>query len=63
MYTEIYEKVGYAIGFTSISFVLTIISLVFSLVKTKKTCNKIGLSLTLMSAFLIITEIMVVIIY
>ena len=63
MYTEIYEKVGYAIGFTSIATMLTIISLVFSLVKTKKTCNKIGLSLTLMSAFLIITEIMVVIIY
>lgn len=63
MYTEIYEKVGYAVGFTSIATMLTIISLVFSLIKRNKTCNKVGLSLTLISAFLIITEIMVVIIY
>ena len=63
MYTEIYEKINYAIELTSISIMLTFISLVFSLLKKEKTSNKIGLSLTLISLFLIITEIMVVMIY
>ena len=46
-----------------IPFIFMIVSLVLSLKKKNNTCNKIGLGLALASAFLIITEIMVIIIY
>lgn len=63
MYTEIYEKVVYAIGFVIIPFIFMILSLIFALIKKNKTSNKVGLVMSLISAFLIITEVMVVIIY
>jgi len=63
MYTELYEKILYAIGFVLIPFIFMILSLIFALIKKKKTSNKVGLVLSLISAFLIITEVMVVIIY
>ena len=63
MYTEIYEKVAYAIGFVIFSFIFMILSLIFALIKKNKTSNKVGLVMSLISAFLIITEVMVVIIY
>lgn len=63
MYTEIYEKVSYAIGFVIIPFIFMILSLIFALIKRNKTSNKVGLVMSLISAFLIITEVMVVIIY
>ena len=63
MYTEIYEKVAYAIGFVIIPFIFMILSLIFALIKKNKTSNKVGLVMSLISAFLIITEVMVVIIY
>lgn len=63
MYTEIYKKVAYAIGFVIIPFIFMILSLIFALVKKNKTSNKVGLVMSLISAFLIITEVMVVIIY
>lgn len=62
MYTKAYERVIYGIGFTSISIFLTILSLIFALVK-KSNLNKIGLVLTLISVFLILSEILVIIIY
>lgn len=63
MYTNFYERFNYAIGFILIPFIFMIVSLVLSLKKKNNTCNKIGLGLALASAFLIITEIMVIIIY
>ena len=63
MYTEIYEKIAYAIGFVIIPFIFMILSLIFALIKKNKTSNKVGLVMSLISAFLIITEVMVVIIY
>lgn len=63
MYTEIYEKVAYAIGFVIFPFIFMILSLIFALIKKNKTSNKVGLVMSLISAFLIITEVMVVIIY
>ena len=63
MYTELYEKIAYAIGFVIIPFIFMILSLIFALVKKNKTSNKAGLVMSLISAFLIITEVMVVIIY
>lgn len=63
MYTNFYERFNYTIGFILIPFIFMIVSLVLSLKKKNNTCNKIGLGLALASAFLIITEIMVIIIY
>ena len=62
MYTKAYEIVIYGIGFTSISIFLTILSLIFALIK-KSNLNKTGLVLTLISVFLILSEILVIIIY
>ena len=54
MYTKAYERVIYGIGFTSISIFLTILSLIFALIK-KSNLNKTGLVLTLISVFLILS--------
>ena len=62
MYTKAYERVIYGIGFTSIFIFLTILSLIFALIK-KSNLNKTGLVLTLISVFLILSEILVIIIY
>lgn len=62
MYTKAYERIIYGIGFTSISIFLTILSLIFALIK-KSNLNKTGLVLTLISVFLILSEILVIIIY
>lgn len=62
MYTKAYERVIYGIGFTSISIFLTILSLIFALIK-KSNLNKTGFVLTLISVFLILSEILVIIIY
>lgn len=63
MYTTIYERLFYAIGFTFPAIVFTIVSFALALVKKNKSCNQVGLSLSLIAAFLIITEFMVIIIY
>lgn len=62
MYTELYERVVYGVGFASISIFLTVISLIFALVKKSK-LNSVGLVLTLISVFLILSEILVIVIY
>ncbi len=62
MYTELYERVVYGVGFASISIFLTVISLIFALVK-KSRLNSVGLVLTLISVFLILSEILVIVIY
>ncbi len=63
MYTSFYERFNYAIGFILIPFVFMVVGLILSLKKKYNTYNKIGLGLALAAAFLIITEIMVIIIY
>ena len=63
MYTEIYERFSFALGFTFIPIVFTSLSFMLSLINKNKVCNKVGLGLSLAAAFLIITEFMVVIIY
>lgn len=62
MYTKAYERIAYGIGFTGISIFFTILSLIFALIK-KSNLNKIGFVLTLISIFLIISEILVIVIY
>lgn len=63
MYTKIYEKVVYGIGFTTSALFFSIISLIFALINKKNKLNKIGLIFTLISFFLILSEIFVIVIY
>ena len=60
MYTKALERIMYGLGFASISILFTIISLVFALIKKD---NKVGVILTIISAFLILSEIFVIVVY
>lgn len=60
MYTKALERIMYGLGFASISILFTIISLVFPLIKKD---NKVGVILTIISAFLILSEIFVIVVY
>ena len=60
MYTKAYERIIYGLGFVSTTMFFTIISLIFALVDKKSNIGKIGLGLTLISIFLILTEIFVI---
>jgi len=63
MYTEIYERILYTLNYSLFAILFTSVALVFSLIdKRKKTVN-VGLMLSLISFFFIITEFIVVIIY
>lgn len=63
MYTEIYERVFYAINYSITAIMMASVGLIFSLISKKDTYSSIGLMLSLLSFFFIITEIVVVIIY
>lgn len=63
MYISFYDRFNYAIGFVLFPFVSMFLSLICSLKRKNNIFNKVGLGLALTSAFLIITEIMVIIIY
>lgn len=63
MFTNTFERIVFAYNYTHIAIFFTIISFAFALSFKNKKLNKIGLSLSLISAFLIITEFMVAIIY
>ena len=60
MYTKALERIMYGLGFASISILFTIISLVFALIKKD---NKVGVILTIISAFLILSDIFVIVVY
>lgn len=63
MYTDILDRFNFATRFVLIPFVFMFLSLIFALKKKSNICNRIGLGIALTSAFLIITEVMVIIIY
>lgn len=63
MYTEIWERILFTIDYSITALLITSITLVFSLVSKKNKYKKIGLLLSLLSFFFIITEFVVVIIY
>lgn len=63
MYIELSDRIFYGIELTFFSIVFFVVSFILALVNKKKTSNKIGLSLSLFSLFLIITEFVVVMIY
>lgn len=63
MYAKLFERIFYAIGFTIFPIIFSVVSLILSLVNKKKISNRIGLALSLISFFLIITEFVVIVIY
>lgn len=63
MYTEIYERIFYALDYSITAIMMATVTLIFSLVSKKGTYSSLGLLLSLLSFFFIITEIVVVIIY
>lgn len=63
MYTNAMDKIVYIISHVGLSMALVIVSLILAFTNRKNICNKIGLSLSLLSLFFIITEIVVVILY
>lgn len=63
MYNELEERVFYAIGYVIIPFIFTMLSLIFALIGTSKTSNKVGLWLSLSALFLVITEVVVILVY
>lgn len=63
MYTHVYERVFFAIGYNLIQIVLAIISLVLGLINARNKYNKIGIGISFVSIFLIVTEFIVILIY
>lgn len=63
MYTKIYERIFYAFGFLVVPGTITTVSLILALIKKNDSYNKIGLVLSLISLFLVITEFVVILIY
>ena len=63
MYTEIYDRIFYAFGYSLFALLLSSISFIISLLSKKNSFSKCGMYLSLISFFFIITEFIVVIIY
>lgn len=63
MYTEIYERIFYVLNYSITAIMMTSVTFIFSLISKKNIYRSIGLLLSLLSFFFIITEIVVVIIY
>ncbi len=63
MYTNLYERFFFAMGYNLIPMVLMIIAFILSLINIKKNYNKIGLGISFAALFLIITEFIVILIY
>jgi hypothetical protein len=63
MYTEIYERIFYALEYCLSPILMAIVTLIFSLVSKKNCYSSVGIALSVLSFFFIITEIIVVVIY
>ena len=63
MYTEIYERIFYAVDYSLSALLMSTVTFIFALISKKNNSSSIGLLLSLLSYFFIITEIVVVIIY
>ena len=63
MYTSFVERLFFGFGFNILPIIITVVSLVLGFVNFKKTCNKVGIALSFISIFLIITEFAVIILY
>lgn len=63
MYTKLLDRFIYLLDFVGFSLTFMIVGFILSLIQKNKTCNKVGLGLSLLALFLILTEVMVVIFY
>lgn len=63
MYTEVYERVFYTLDYALSAVLMAVVTLIFSLVGKRNNYSNIGLFLSILSFFFIITEFVVVIIY
>lgn len=66
MYTEVYERIFFALGYTLVPILFSMVTLILSLIHIKSSKNeasKVGLFLSLSAFFLILTEFVVVVIY
>lgn len=63
MYSKVLDKIVYIISSTGLALALTLVSSILGFTNKKKICNKIGLSLSLLSLFFILTKVIVIILY
>ena len=63
MYTEVYERILYILDYALFSILLSSVALILSLTGKRNIYSKIGLFLSFLSFFFIITEFIVAIIY
>jgi len=63
MYTEVYERIFFALEYSLFAILLASVTLILSLLGKKNIYSSIGLVLSLLSFFFIVTEFVVVIIY
>ena len=63
MYTKVLDSIMYLFGFVGFSLAFMVVGFILSLVYKNKTCNQVGLGLSLLALFLIITEVLVVMFY
>lgn len=63
MYTKLLDRFIYLLDFVGFSLTFMVVGFILSLVQKNKICNKVGLGLSLLALFLILTEVMVVIFY
>ena len=62
MYTEVFERVIFTFNYSITAIMLFVVALIFSLIAKKNRYGKIGIILSILSFFFIITEFRVVII-
>ena len=60
MYTEVYERIFYALDYSLSAILMAMVTFIFSLISKKNTYSNVGLLLSILSFFFIITEIVLV---
>ena len=63
MYTEIYERIFYTLDYSLSAILMSSVTIIFALISKKNTYSNVGLFLSILSFFFIITEFIVVMIY
>ena len=63
MYTEVYERIFYTLDYALSAILMSSVAMIFSLISKKNAYSSVGLFLSILSFFFIITEFVVVIIY
>ena len=63
MYTEVYERIFYTLDYALSAILMSSVTIIFALISKRNTYSNVGLFLSILSFFFIITEFIVVIIY